>query len=420
MKKIIFVFMLILVMSTTVFASNVSVKINNDIVNFKDENGNIVNAQIINDRTMVPMRKIFEILGAEIEWDGENRIVTGTKDDTKIKLQINNNVATKTVNGVEEKIILDTPPMIVNDRTMVPLRFIAESLDKQVGWDNQNRTAIIIDYDYFANQLKSKAPALYNFLNMQNSNVECNLTHKYSDLENAANSTTSVVKINATIQNNVQNISLNITGTDELSKEISSEGWSNTSFYAIYGDENVAINTSNAKLKEMFGIGNEDMIKTYSELNLIGVPSDSFGEMFETWASIDDSELNVNTFSKLQNDFNTLCNLFSTTNTSNIKLSSVSSNINYDSYKIEYFDLAKLDNFISSNDYLKVCNLVNQLFFKYDVQKDVILYDSSNVSIKFNIDNSSFNATIEMINDYNEKDEYIINVNVGDGLVSTR
>ena len=163
MKKIIFVLTFILSIATCVFASDVSVQINGEIVNFKDDKGNIVNAQIINDRTMVPMRKIFEILGAEIEWDGENRRVTGAKGNTIIELQIDNPVATKTVNGNLEQIKLDSAPTIINDRTMVPLRFIAESLDKQVGWDASNRTAIIIDYSYFTNLLKNNATALHNF-----------------------------------------------------------------------------------------------------------------------------------------------------------------------------------------------------------------------------------------------------------------
>ena len=78
MKKFIFIVTFILSLSASVFASDVSVQINGEIVNFKDDKGNIVNAQIINDRTMVSMRKIFEILGSEIEWDGENRKVTGS------------------------------------------------------------------------------------------------------------------------------------------------------------------------------------------------------------------------------------------------------------------------------------------------------------------------------------------------------
>lgn len=405
MKKFIFVLTFILAITTSVFASDVSVKINNEIVNFKDDKGNIVNAQIINDRTMVPMRKIFELLGASVEWDGTNRIVTGTKNDISIKLQIDNKTATKTINGVEENILLDTAPTIVNDRTMVPLRFIAESLDKQVGWDGANRTAIIIDYDYFANKLKTNAPALYNFLNASNNNIECNLSYNYYDLVNKANNTTFNTKINASIQNNKQNVTMNLSGTNELVKDIKNEGWSNSAFELNY-DEKITLASNNEKLKEMFNaIGSS---YTYDELGVNGNANAPFSEMFEIWAGIKDNEINVNTFSKLQNDFNLLCNLFNTTNVSNSNLKSVSSNINYSSYKLEYFDLAKLDNFIFNNEHAKVCNMINKLFFKKDILKDVVLYDNNSISINFTVENNIFKATITMLNDYNEKSEYII------------
>ena len=408
MKKIIFILTFILSLSASVFASNVNVQINGEIVNFKDEQGNVVNAQIINDRTMVPMRKIFEILGAEIEWDGENRKVTGTKGDVVIELQIDNPIATKKVNGELQQITLDAPPTIVNDRTMVPLRFIAESLDKQVGWDGQNRTAIIIDYSYFSNKIKTDAPALYNFLNIKKESIECNITHKYYDLTNESNNTTFNAKTNVKVTGNKQDVALTISGTDELSREIVSEGWNNIGFSFVYNDDSVMVNTENKILQKMFNVSGINLIKTYDELAINGSATASQEEMFEIWAGIKDNELNVNTFSKLRGDFNSLCNLFKTTNTSANQLSSISSPIKYSSYKIEYFDLAKLDNFICENNHIRVLNMINQMFFKYDIQKDVMLYDTNNISINFNVNMDMSKINIETTNDYNEKDEYII------------
>ena len=155
---------------------------------------------------MVPMRKIFEVLGANVEWDGANKIVKGTKGDTVIELQIDNNIATKTVKGKENKILLDTPPTLVNDRTMVPLRFIAESLDKQVGWDGSNKTAIIIDYNYFAEALKTKFPDLYSFLQSSSANgsYEEKFTHNYYDLNNSANNTVFMVEATPSANENHQ------------------------------------------------------------------------------------------------------------------------------------------------------------------------------------------------------------------------
>ena len=61
-KTLIMVMMIviILVMNTTTFASNVYVQLNGEIIDFTDSNGNRVDAQIVNNRTMVPLRKIFE------------------------------------------------------------------------------------------------------------------------------------------------------------------------------------------------------------------------------------------------------------------------------------------------------------------------------------------------------------------------
>lgn len=406
MKKIIFILTFILLITTCTFASNVDLQINGEIINFTDEKGKTVNPGIINSRMMVPMRKIFEILGAEVNWDGETKTVTGTKGNTSIKLQIDNPIATKTINGIKEEIKLDAPPMILYDRTMVPLRFIAESLDKQVGWDADTRTAIIIDYDYFMNDLKAAAPALYNFLTVNNNNVECNITHNYYDLLNSANNASIITKINSKLKNNSRNISLKIEGTNELAKEIKLEGWNDISFSIINNEIGMVLNTDNFKLKEMFGTSEEDRYKTYKDL---GIENASTENIFEAWGKVKEEDLKIITFSKLKNDYMNLRNLFSTTNyAGNTKLNSVSSLINYDTYKIEYFDLAKLDNFISNNEHQLIINLVNKLFFKTDILKDVILYDSSKISINFGVDNNIFKTTIVMENEYNEKNEYII------------
>jgi hypothetical protein len=95
--------------------------------------------QIINGRTMVPMRKIFELLGAVVEWDEATKTVTATKNETVIIMQIGN--ATISVSG--EDITLDVPPQIVNSRTLVPLRAVAEGLEANVSWDIATRSAII-------------------------------------------------------------------------------------------------------------------------------------------------------------------------------------------------------------------------------------------------------------------------------------
>ncbi len=97
------------------------------------------NPIIDNGRTLVPLRKIFEALDANVEWDGETSTVTATKGDTIIVLVIGNNVAQK--NGVNVNI--DVPAKIVNGSTMVPVRFISDCFGVDVDWDGALQKVIL-------------------------------------------------------------------------------------------------------------------------------------------------------------------------------------------------------------------------------------------------------------------------------------
>ena len=87
-----------------------------------------VSPQLINSRTMVPMRKIFEELGASVEWIVETQTITAKADDTIIIMQIDNTVIS--VSGKE--VVLDVPPMLIESRTLVPVRAVAEGLNADV------------------------------------------------------------------------------------------------------------------------------------------------------------------------------------------------------------------------------------------------------------------------------------------------
>lgn len=90
-------------------------------------------------RTMVPLRAIVEALGADVEWDGRLQLVTVAKGDVTIVLPVGSLRAT--VNGSE--VALDVPAVIVGNRTMVPLRFLSESLGAQVGWFSQGQVVSV-------------------------------------------------------------------------------------------------------------------------------------------------------------------------------------------------------------------------------------------------------------------------------------
>ena len=95
--------------------------------------------ELRNGRTLVPVRSIFEALGADITWDGDSRTVTAVKDGRRVVLQIDNRVAT--VDGSET--MLDQAPVIRGGRTLVPLRFVSEALGASVSWDGTTRSVQI-------------------------------------------------------------------------------------------------------------------------------------------------------------------------------------------------------------------------------------------------------------------------------------
>ena len=94
---------------------------------------------IRNERTMLPVRYVAEALGASIAWDGATSTATLTTADTEIKITVG--AASATVNG--QAVALDSPAFIENDRTYMPVRFVAETLGGTVAWDGATSTATI-------------------------------------------------------------------------------------------------------------------------------------------------------------------------------------------------------------------------------------------------------------------------------------
>lgn len=96
---------------------------------------------IANGRTMVPLRAVGENFDADVTWNGEMRTATIKTDDVTVELTIDSTEAI--VNGKAET--LDAAPVIINGRTMVPLRFIGESLHKNVEYVSASSQILIND-----------------------------------------------------------------------------------------------------------------------------------------------------------------------------------------------------------------------------------------------------------------------------------
>ena len=94
---------------------------------------------IESDRTLVPLRFIFETLGADVNWENTTRTAIVQNDEATILFSIDDTNAK--VNNMNKE--MDVPARLVNDKTMVPLRFLSEELGFKVEWDEQTKTVII-------------------------------------------------------------------------------------------------------------------------------------------------------------------------------------------------------------------------------------------------------------------------------------
>lgn len=99
-----------------------------------------VEPTLINSRTMVPMRVIFEALGADVDWDGTTQTAIGVTKNTTIKITIGKDYLLKNDNIV----VLDSPAVVISGRTLVPVRAIAESLDCKVEWYAETQVVEIL------------------------------------------------------------------------------------------------------------------------------------------------------------------------------------------------------------------------------------------------------------------------------------
>nr|WP_251025712.1 M14 family zinc carboxypeptidase [Bacillus sp. ISL-47] len=96
-------------------------------------------ALYMDGRVLVPVRGVFEKLGATIQWEQSTNTIIARKDDTTVELRVGSKTAK--VNG--EAKTLDVAPIIVNNTTLIPLRFVSEALGAQIGWHQESLTALI-------------------------------------------------------------------------------------------------------------------------------------------------------------------------------------------------------------------------------------------------------------------------------------
>lgn len=116
----------------------VQVTIDGETVDFPDQQ-----PVILNGRTLVPVRGVFEKLGAEVSYLEEADAVQIVYEDITIDFPIGSQTVTVTTGGSSTVKTLDAPTVLLADRTMVPLRFVAETIGAEVLWEEESKTVVI-------------------------------------------------------------------------------------------------------------------------------------------------------------------------------------------------------------------------------------------------------------------------------------
>ncbi len=97
---------------------------------------------IQNDRVLVPVRLVSEKLGAQVEWDGQNRTVYIVRGNRSVLLRIDSRLVEYDT-GEKVFSLSDVPAQIIGDRTFVPIRLVSNALGVTVGWEGASRTVYV-------------------------------------------------------------------------------------------------------------------------------------------------------------------------------------------------------------------------------------------------------------------------------------
>ena len=110
----------------------------NGVTSTIDEQGTV--PVIVNNRTLMPIRAIIEAMGGTVEWKPSTRVAALSKDGRTLNLRIDQSTAW---DDAWRTYPLDTPPVIINNRTLMPVRVVVEFFGGTVEWEPSTRTAII-------------------------------------------------------------------------------------------------------------------------------------------------------------------------------------------------------------------------------------------------------------------------------------
>ncbi len=250
MKKQKFSIILLLIVCTMMFVSPVvaenyiadvvvSLQIDNPIMEVNGVTTEIDTGRgttpVINDgRTLVPIRAIIEAFGGTVGWDGNTSTAILDMGDDTIKLTINKTTASLN----NQTHTLDVAPKIINGRTMLPIRFVAEGFNLGVAWDGATRTVSIIrnsfedeEYNYLMSILPAYSGKAYTTINnnkpfFKEYEIIDGAFEYYSTLDELGRCDVCMASIDASIMP---------TGDRESISSVTPTGWINKSYDNVDG-----------------------------------------------------------------------------------------------------------------------------------------------------------------------------------------
>ncbi len=143
------------------------VRVNGYLVEFPDQ-GPVIDA---NNRTLVPVRFATEALEADVKWDNAAKTATISKGGVSVKITIGKQDLTVTRDGKTSSVAMDTQAVLLNGRTMVPIRFVAEALGAYVDYSAKYRVIGIYQDELTPEQIRAlqELPMTFNSSNYHNS-----------------------------------------------------------------------------------------------------------------------------------------------------------------------------------------------------------------------------------------------------------
>lgn len=190
---------------------------------------------IVNGRTMVPIRAIIEAFGGTVTWEESSKSVILTMKDDEITLVIDSGVAYLNNNAQT----LDTAPTIINGRTMLPIRFVAEGFNLGVAWDGGSQTVYIIKNSFDEEEYQNLMKVLPEYNGVPYTQINNNIPYfrdyeiipgsfeYYSELDDLGRCDVCMASIAADIMP---------TGERESISSVTPTGWINESYDFIDGN----------------------------------------------------------------------------------------------------------------------------------------------------------------------------------------